>query len=88
MCKNTDPFTGDGANNAAGGPFSGTSVARQYQALLGLVQTTRFTGVDLRGNGELMACKKDFAARNKAQSAAAFLKGIRCGGYVKSANQS
>ena len=44
MGKNTDPFTGGGANNAVGGPFSGTSVARQYQALLGLVQTTRFTG--------------------------------------------
>ena len=44
MCKNTDPFTGGGANNAIGGQFSGTSVARLYQALLGLVQTTRLTG--------------------------------------------
>ena len=43
MGKNTDPFTGGGANNAIGEQFSGTSVAYLYQALLGLEQTTRFT---------------------------------------------
>ena len=42
--QKTDLFTGSEANNAIGGPLSVTSVARQYQTLLGLVQTTRFTG--------------------------------------------
>jgi len=31
-------------NNAVGGSFRGTSVARLYQTLLGSVQTTRFMG--------------------------------------------